>query len=787
MPEEIMDQNTNTPEAASDPSALALGRSMESLPERNGAAPAGQRLAHWLIAQIQLSSFVADEDWTPDHTRELLNFCNDNRRSQWFLWMSKKPQLNPLERGEQGVQREKPECKRLAFSDKLPRHCTNYLQQHTSSKDECGDGLVFLGKKCTGVFNAEAPEDLTNITKCASDRELVQRLEALVNSWTRQMKEILAVQDGPEGSLESCHLGEIQRWTERAQNLKSLIEQFHEPDIQAVIDVLNEAKSSCAKHFQSVQKDIVASSRVVHDNLKFLEVLRGPCQALREADPTEIPMVATQLLMAVRIVATHSKYYTTPERISTEVIRRGQASVDIDSIWAGDVAQPMESLRNAVECGVTLNRVFKQLSTLIKSEGKACCWDSAAGAAFAEFQFSPTAQSKQKDLMCSSADSANLCSTPQGHVYFPTFGPFQTEVIRSNIRNIQQEYGKALSRLRVMGRNILNVKATSWHNEYAQFKEQVRDHESMYMNVIASAFKRAATVEEACEIFGAFKLLAKRPNIQRFLEKKASDIWRLFSQLHDIREVTISEDGKDAEQALRLYENVTDMLQTFVEKSFQEWLQEAEAVHPSGHTIHSPDIPLFGCDRHLFTRTKGGGLELNFNKELHRVLQEAHFWQYMQDQIIRLPFTVLELLKHRDRLFLLQQHILGVPDERRLFQQHVGSLDRKIAPGIEKLTWNSKGIKEYFVRDAWKDCQAVCEYVTRFLYEKKAITRIIEESTHTRLIFVDKKNTVELEGFLRQQGETQQAAVLAFQRQHSEIVGKLQRIEEVQSQPTGIN
>lgn len=45
----------------------------------------------------------------------------------------------------------------------------------------------------------------------------------------------------------------------------------------------------------------------------------------------------------------------------------------------------MESLRNAVQCGLALNKIFSQLSTLIKAEGKAVCsWDFADGAAFAE-------------------------------------------------------------------------------------------------------------------------------------------------------------------------------------------------------------------------------------------------------------------------------------------------------------------------------------------------------------------------------------------------------------------
>lgn len=66
---------------------------------------------------------------------------------------------------------------------------------------------------------------------------------------------------------------------------------------------------------RAVQQEVLAAASQAAENLKFLEVLRGPCQALREAESHQIPAAATKLLMAVRIVATHSKYYTTPDRI----------------------------------------------------------------------------------------------------------------------------------------------------------------------------------------------------------------------------------------------------------------------------------------------------------------------------------------------------------------------------------------------------------------------------------------------------------------------------------------
>lgn len=39
------------------------------------------------------------------------------------------------------------------------------------------------------------------------------------------------------------------------------------------------------------------------------------------------------------------------------------------------------------------------------------------------------------------------------------------------------------------------------------------------------------------------------------------------------------------------------------------------------------------------------------------------------------------------------------PDERGLFKERIKTLDKKILPGLGKLTWDSKGISEVFVSE----------------------------------------------------------------------------------------
>ena len=54
---------------------------------------------------------------------------------------------------------------------------------------------------------------------------------------------------------------------------------------------------------------------------------------------------------------------------------------------------------------------------------------------------------------------------------------------------------------------------------------------------------------------------------------------------------------------------------------------------------------------------------------------------------------------------------LLLPDERKLFADTVRRLDRKIMPGLTKLTWASKGVVEFFVKDCRKNCAEVLRIV----------------------------------------------------------------------------
>lgn len=64
--------------------------------------------------------------------------------------------------------------------------------------------------------------------------------------------------------------------------------------------------------------------------------------------------------------------------------------------------------------------------------------------------------------------------------------------------------------LKGVRKTILDVKATSWHDDYNKFRSGIKDLEVMVQNVINSAFTTVTTVQEGVELLEVFFHLTTR-------------------------------------------------------------------------------------------------------------------------------------------------------------------------------------------------------------------------------------------------------------------------------------
>ncbi len=135
--------------------------------------------------------------------------------------------------------------------------------------------------------------------------------------------------------------------------------------------------------------------------------------------------------------------------------------------------------------------------------------------------------------------------------------PLCSSEISKSLLDNEVSFNKHIQRLRDLDYDILDVKATRWHDvsgsrlsssgcfasslthtvvvvaihyfqDYNYFKNGVKDLEMMMTNVITDAFKRVTTVKAGIELLEAFYSLAKRETIMGWVEKKTLLVFNLF-------------------------------------------------------------------------------------------------------------------------------------------------------------------------------------------------------------------------------------------------------------------
>lgn len=111
----------------------------------------------------------------------------------------------------------------------------------------------------------------------------------------------------------------------------------------------------------------------------------------------------------------------------------------------------------------------------------------------------------------------------------PIFGGARGNEIESILGQVETMFAKHMKTLRDKKGIILDVKATSWHDDYNRFRAGVKDLEVMMKNAINTAFETVTTVEQGVEILDVFCHLSSREAIRRTIDKKTVDVFALFN------------------------------------------------------------------------------------------------------------------------------------------------------------------------------------------------------------------------------------------------------------------
>ncbi|EGF78014.1 hypothetical protein BATDEDRAFT_91203 [Batrachochytrium dendrobatidis JAM81] len=666
-------------------------------------------------------------------------------------------------------------------------------------------------------------EDLSVSETTLKSNDVVQRLESLLIHWTRQIKDVVNNQHTLETTENSGPLQEIQFWSSRCDDLSGISKQLDRPDVQQIIRALEMAKSSYLEQFLRLSNLIHEGTIQAQDNLKFLSTLQEPCQLLAEAEPKNIPEILPKLLNCIRLIWANSKYYNTKERmtslmrkVSNEIIRRCCVKISLEDIFHGDVQTSMSSLQDSIVCGESWKQIYKRTCNHIAKYSKGS-WDLDQSSIFAQID---AFVQRCRDLLEVCEGQIQFARKLSGgeKAPIPFFGGSHGSEIAKSLEDIELAFEKLLSNLWDIRWHILNVKATRWHDDYNSFKQGVKDLEVMMQNVIISAFENAMTVETGVELLDIFHHLAKREAIKRTVEKKNADVYQILLQELNIVKIEFETHRKTpdvlrsqpdyagsaywarallrriqvsmgclsnayylpytilSEEAKAQFEPLAASLEEYISRTHTEW------VASLGTALAEK---LEGV---LMTHKPGERLEMKFDKDLSRLFSEITYFQKLKCDI---PFHVQEIYSKKEELRILKENVLLVirdyntimetitPEQHWIFKERIRFLDRKINPGVTSLTWASKGISEFFVKECRRHSHDVQRTVSDFLEADKRIHMHCQTIAQTSLWQIENKRIYDLETFKQLQQNHQAIMQERLSSACQEIKSTLEQAYEV--------
>uniref|UniRef100_F6YZ23 Dynein axonemal heavy chain 2 n=1 Tax=Monodelphis domestica TaxID=13616 RepID=F6YZ23_MONDO len=400
----------------------------------------------------------------------------------------------------------------------------------------------------------------------------------------------------------------------------------------------------------------------------------------------------------------------------------------------------------------------------------------------------------------------------------PCFFGAQGPQVARNLLEIEDIFHKNLHMLRAIRGGILDVKNTSWHEDYNRFRAGIKDLEVMTQNLITIAFETVRDVEHGVLLLDTFHRLASREAIKRTFDKKAVDLYMIFNAELTLVNRELSKKWPyippymgqysghafwvrtlrhrldramnhltsahflphigTGEESVHAYQQLTQAMDEMVRKTFQDWTQTVEK-----DSIKRLDTPLLGI-----STEKPGMLNVNFDKTLLILFVEIFFWERL---LFETPHYVVNVAERAEDLRVLRENLLLVardynriiamlsPDEKALFKERIRFLDKKIHPGLKKLHWILKGASTFFINECRIHASKVQTIVNDFKGATVTIGWRAQEISETLLVRITGKRVYQDLEFEEDQKEHRKAVQQKLISLHEEVVDIMSESFEV--------
>ncbi|KAL0235194.1 hypothetical protein GEMRC1_001776 [Eukaryota sp. GEM-RC1] len=429
-------------------------------------------------------------------------------------------------------------------------------------------------------------EDVSSPESASLRKDLVQRLEATVIYWTRQIHDVVSSQEVFEAAESQGPLAELAFWKGRVADLEGIRKQIEEKGVQDILSVLDYTQSTYLVPFKSLARVIRLKYSEAENNLKFLSTLIEPCEELADVDLESFPSLLSVIITRVRLIWEYSKYYCTSKRISgllrritNDVITRCRGVIDLRDLF-GLAETPSKSvnfadnlpskstliinldgyesvqrlvtvLTKVIEVNNNWKHLFNSTVSSISENASSReltveqygvdskLWDFDESPIFAQVD---AFIQRCRDLIdiCTFYLQFTACGRmlddSKTSTEIPGFAGARARLVEGSLLSVEQSFVEEMEAILHLQSVVLDVRNSNWYEGYSQFKTAIKDLESVFVNTAYSAFDDVVCVNEAVALVNTFQHIAVRDSLKRLVERKIGFVFQLFmTEVSEIR------------------------------------------------------------------------------------------------------------------------------------------------------------------------------------------------------------------------------------------------------------
>uniref|UniRef100_A0A8C0IJ94 Dynein heavy chain tail domain-containing protein n=1 Tax=Bubo bubo TaxID=30461 RepID=A0A8C0IJ94_BUBBB len=578
------------------------------------------------------------------------------------------------------------------------------------------------------------------VTVLAAVPEVVEALEGCAMTWQKLISTALEKQlkKVPQGNGP---LAEVDHWHERNDTLSALTEQTELPEVQKVLEVLQEAESEHIGDLQLVLSNLRKHHVEALDNVKFLSTLERHLKNLTYGTGFNVVLDTIPSLMnALRMIWIMSWHdnkdewmVALMEQIAWEISARVYKVVDLQMLFKEDRAAAKKKIAEAKSTLEQWKKCYFTVRAQIEESGREQHWEFDQKRLFEKTDYMTSVCQDLYDILQVIEEFYNI------------FGPELKAVTGhpKHVDDLLRRVNGLTSPMEELTFDPFSIKsARDWKLIMEEFREVVSLIEEETKNFIDESFKTLRSAEAAFDMLLNFKHIRSRETINKQMMMKFNDIldqyckevenakeifvqnlkdpplyknhppvagaiyWSrsLFYRIkhtiirfQEVEDLLASERGKEVKQ---IYLQVAKRMKEYEDQKYNQWRDGTEQILPVllKNTLLTEE-PV--------TTKKSVCFIVNFSPTLHEIIIET---KYMEQLGFPVPKIARYVALQEDKYLRYTSGLKNMLDryhklmgtlneaETKILDDHIQELWRVFKSGHRRLNWNSLGIGDFIIR-----------------------------------------------------------------------------------------